>query len=253
METALFTNIRDTLDAHYDRRERLNKLSRDITQLGKKLIFHLLRITPSSRDRILAEAEKKHEEIRRLIGQLGPDLQGSDRYRYAGTVTGGLQEYIEALALWRFLEAGRLVTVAEVEARINGLEPPTSSTKIGAEKDAEDGVGASVAPPPQPLAVLPEDYVLGIADVAGELMRYAINSLAKGQRDEAIRVCDFFRQFYNEFSLIDVKLHKQMPKKVEVMKESLAKVENVQLQISEFPNSTRAPTFDFDAPMAAGE
>jgi predicted translin family RNA/ssDNA-binding protein len=41
---SVFTQIRDNLDAHYDRRERLVKFSRDITALSKKMIFSLQRV-----------------------------------------------------------------------------------------------------------------------------------------------------------------------------------------------------------------
>jgi hypothetical protein len=41
--TPMFENLRDELDAHHDRRDRIGKASRDITALSKKIIFSLQR------------------------------------------------------------------------------------------------------------------------------------------------------------------------------------------------------------------
>ncbi|RKP39159.1 Translin [Dimargaris cristalligena] len=228
----LFTRIRDSMDAHQDCRERINKLSRDITQQSKKLIFHLLRVSPTNRAAIFQEAERKHADILRAVAQIAPELQGSNRWRYGSTFTGGLQEYIEALALWVFLAEQRLITLAEVESRLNEF----SKAQI------------------VHIPVGPIDYVLGVSDVAGELMRYAINSLACGNADEANAVGVFFQQLYSAFVEFNPRLHPQMTKKVQVMRDSLLKVENAcyqsQLQVSEFPASRRPPVLDLDQPSA---
>ena len=41
--------------------------------------------------------------------------------------------------------------------------------------------------------MLVEDYILGIADLTGELMRYAINCVGKGDHNRALEVCQFLR------------------------------------------------------------
>jgi predicted translin family RNA/ssDNA-binding protein len=82
----IFTQIRDKLDAHYDRRERLVKISRDITSLSKKMIFSLHRVQgdittlPAG---IQKEVDSRELEIRMLLEKAKPDVQGANAYRYA--------------------------------------------------------------------------------------------------------------------------------------------------------------------------
>lgn len=53
-----FAEFRDELNAHHDSRERLIKLSRDITALSKKLIFALHRITVGDRTAVFKGAPR---------------------------------------------------------------------------------------------------------------------------------------------------------------------------------------------------
>ncbi|KAJ1795551.1 hypothetical protein LPJ56_007340, partial [Coemansia sp. RSA 2599] len=105
-----FAFYRDTLDAHYDQRERVIKASRDITALSKKMVFSLLRITQEPPSKVFKEVEEKNNAVLGIFGRLARDIQGSDAYKYNGHSTHGLQEYIEALGLWVFLRDNRLIT-----------------------------------------------------------------------------------------------------------------------------------------------
>jgi predicted translin family RNA/ssDNA-binding protein len=81
---AIFTRVRDKLDAHYDRRERLIKISRDITALSKKMIFSLQRIqgevTTLPAD-IQKEINQREGEIQKLLKKAEPDVQGTNTFR----------------------------------------------------------------------------------------------------------------------------------------------------------------------------
>jgi hypothetical protein len=82
---SIFTQIRDKLDAHYDRRERLVKISRDITALSKKMIFSLHRVkgdVTSLPAGIQKEVDSREAEIRKLIEKAEVDVQGANAYRY---------------------------------------------------------------------------------------------------------------------------------------------------------------------------
>lgn len=81
---SIFTKIRDNLDAHYDRRERLIKISRDITALSKKMIFSLQRIqgeVTSLPQGIQKQIEGQEGEIRKLLSKAEKDIQGANAYR----------------------------------------------------------------------------------------------------------------------------------------------------------------------------
>jgi predicted translin family RNA/ssDNA-binding protein len=82
--TAVFVQFRDKLDAHYDRRERLVKISRDITALSKKMIFSLQRIQgPVSilPPNINKELTIREAEIQKLLQKAEPDVLGPNADR----------------------------------------------------------------------------------------------------------------------------------------------------------------------------
>jgi predicted translin family RNA/ssDNA-binding protein len=83
------------------------------------------------------------------------DLQNLNAHRYARQISGGHQEYIEAASFEHYLTTASLLTYEDAVAKVRAL-------------DAEGpGVGLGF-----------EDYVLGIYDMTGELMRFAITAMA---------------------------------------------------------------------------
>ncbi|KAI9208080.1 Translin family-domain-containing protein [Polychytrium aggregatum] len=220
----LFYACRQDLDQMYDRRERIVKVSRDITSLSKKLIFTLHRIEASNQDTIFAEALAKKAEIVQLFRQVSRDLKGQDYYRHRRSIGPGCEEYIEAISFLHFLQNGTIVT------------------KSGLDTDFSEADGTLF------FSFTYEEYVLGLADLSGELMRYAINIVAKGQSDKAQEICDLLRSLKTEYEIIDLP---EATKKVEVMAASLDKVENacyrVKVRGTEFPQGL-AGLMDLDEP-----
>jgi predicted translin family RNA/ssDNA-binding protein len=72
------------------------------------------------------------------------------------------------------------------------------------------------------LRVTEEDYLLGVADLTGELMRLAINSIGMGNSAQALDVCHFLRNVKTSYELINFPPAR---KKVNEMRNSLLKVE----------------------------
>jgi len=89
------------------------------------------------------------------------------------------------------------------------------------------------------LEVTEEDYILGIADLTGELMRLAINSIGNGNHEQALEVCQFLRSLKGEYNIITVTHKSQLGRKMEVMRSSLLKVEDacyaIRIRGSEYP------------------
>ncbi|CAG8621323.1 10842_t:CDS:2, partial [Dentiscutata heterogama] len=234
---SLFESFRDSLDQHYDRRERIVKASRDITALSKKLIGLAHRVTQKPLKSILQEANEKKEEITQLFKEISLDLQGINYYRYHKNISPSIQEYIEAISFLEYLQNDRLITKEQVE------------------KDFTDET---------------EDYVLGLADLTGELMRYAINSVGKGDHDRVIKVCQFLRDIKTgalvlqncsfhppfiisqasliftryvkkkkDFDILRVRPRSPLGRKVDTIRQSLSKVEDacyaITIRGSEYP------------------
>ncbi|KAI9890139.1 MAG: hypothetical protein M1814_004420 [Vezdaea aestivalis] len=142
---SIFTYFRDELDEHHDRRERLVKLSRDITASSKKLIFGLQR-TPKLGGP-LASTNPHFVTIAVLLTVISEDLPPMARERYARQISPCLQELVEALLFGGYLSTQTLPSLSEFNTqRLLPLE-----LKVGHE-----------------------DYLLGLCDLVGELMRWAI-------------------------------------------------------------------------------
>ncbi|KKY17980.1 putative translin-associated factor [Phaeomoniella chlamydospora] len=148
----MFEEYRTELDAHHDRRERIIKVSRDVTATSKKIIFALQRVRqlqkplPSS---IESDIASKFDNVNKLLSSIRDDLQGINRYRYYRQISPGLQEWMESVAFRHYLQTQSLITFDEAMALL-----------------------------PEGIYILEDDYLLGVFDMTGELMRFAITIIA---------------------------------------------------------------------------
>ncbi|KAL7409598.1 Translin [Mrakia frigida] len=210
-----FTGFRGQLDAHTDKRERIIKLSRDITALSKKLIFTLHRLsltaTPPPGDRY-KEAKDKDNEIRVLLAKVGSEFGEEDEgefWRYEGNITGGVQEYIEGVSFLYFLETnGGLIPLNTIQSSLS--HPETGKVFF---------------------PVTPSDYILGLSDLTGELMRYTLNAIALGHHDIALKTVEFVRTMKAQFDPL-ISLVPGLYKKQEITAQSLQKIENAAYQVA---------------------
>ncbi|KAL1635120.1 hypothetical protein SLS56_001872 [Neofusicoccum ribis] len=148
----MFEVFRAELDEHHDRRERIIKGSRDITAASKKMIRKLGQPVPPN----ITKANAQYwDTIKKTYAAVSKDLQGINAYRYSRNITGGHQEFMESLSFQHYLETQTLISYEE-------------SCKKLAELGAEGGA----------VMLTPEDYILGIFDMVGELMRFAVTAMA---------------------------------------------------------------------------
>lgn len=80
---------------------------------------------------------------------MASDLQDLNAWRYQSQISPGIQEYIEAISFQHYLETRRLISYEEAQAKIPGG-----------------------------IILTEDDYVLGLFDLVGELMRFAITNMA---------------------------------------------------------------------------
>jgi len=138
---------------------------------------------------------------------IAPDLQGINAWRYQRQISGGIQEYMEAISFEHYLRHQSLITIEESAKTLQG----------GIELTGDD-------------------YVLGLFDLVGELMRFAITTMATtgslpgsdGERDILVDL----RNLRTCFQALDTTscggtgLGKDVEKKMEVMKTCVEKVES---------------------------
>ncbi|KAI0094568.1 Translin [Irpex rosettiformis] len=214
----VFETFRNELDEHNDRRERLIKNSRDVTNLSKKVIFLLHRImtedepTPKPNNdrasRAAAKGREKLKEVQNLFASIRGEVEGDRFWRYQRNVSPGLQEYIEALSFAHYLDTGALISFNQVQQSLSD----------------EHGV------PYFPLTL--EDYLLGLSDLTGELMRYAISAISqRGGRTIAREVCTFVRSCRADFETL-TPYYKELRKKQAVTSQSLQKIEDATYAIA---------------------
>ncbi|KAL6626441.1 hypothetical protein ACP70R_030167 [Stipagrostis hirtigluma subsp. patula] len=190
-----------------DKRERLVKASRDITMNSKKVIFQVHRISKANKEEVLSKAENDLATVvNQYIAKLVKELQGTDFWKLRRAYTFGVQEYVEAATFCRFCKTGTLLSLAEINDSLLALS----------EKSVE------------PLQINVLDYLLGVADLSGELMRLAIGRISDGEVEYAKNICSFVRDIYRELTLVVPLMddNTEMKKKMEVMLQSVVKIEN---------------------------
>ncbi|KAJ7225853.1 Translin [Mycena pura] len=203
----VFEHFREDIDDANDRRERLIKASRDVTNISKKAIFllHRLILEDSGDERALAlraasEGRAKLAESHAIFALMRPELVGDRFWRHHRQVSPGLQEYIEALSFAHYLEQGTLISYAQVQAALSDADGPFFTLPVA-------------------------DYLLGLSDLTGELMRFAISNLGRRSgRTKANEVCAFVRNCKADFELFTPHV-RDLCKKQHVTASSLEKIE----------------------------
>ena len=90
------------------------------------------------------------------------------------------------------------------------------------------------------------EFVLGLADLTGELMRLAINSVGAGNLDIPFEVGGFLREMQSSLSSMPY-VSRELNRKVSTLRQSLQKVETacytLQVRGSEIPKHMLADVF----------
>ncbi|KAG6473901.1 hypothetical protein ZIOFF_067820 [Zingiber officinale] len=197
----------DYLNHLNDKRERVVKASRDVTMNSKKVIFQVHRMSKENREETLAKAENDLAAVtNQYMSKLVKELHGTDFWKLRRSYTFAVQEYVEAATLFRFCKSGTLLNLAEINASLLPL--------------TEESI--------EPLQINVLDYLLGLADLTGELMRLAIGRISDGEIEYAEKICQFVRDIYRELTLLVPSMDDnfEMKKKMETMLQSLVKIEN---------------------------
>ncbi|KAB5584865.1 Translin family-domain-containing protein [Coniochaeta sp. 2T2.1] len=261
--TAMFEKFRDDLDEHHERKEKIVKASRDITALSKKIIFALQRVR-KIQDELPSDIKKdmdaRLDQISKLLASIGPETQGINRYRYSGQLS-CMEELVEALTFAHYLRSQSLVSydalsaeieelsrrgaaaaaaaadnpepVAQAEADANMPDTDPSGEAASQQASAE---GATATAEVAVVAVTEKDYLYGVFDLTGEMMRFATTSTAltrslataDGDGDAAARPRTILQDMQELRSFVEMlpqSKGKAWGQKLEVLRQSVRKVE----------------------------
>lgn len=108
---------------------------------------------------------------------IATELQDHDHYLYHRAYTNGMQEFVEAVVFCQFLKTDGIGTWDNINDTFQYNEDDTKFDLLFSQYD----------------------FILGIADFTGELMRRCINSLGIGNIDDCFKLCNFVKHVNTGF------------------------------------------------------
>ncbi|XP_067616505.1 translin-associated protein X [Eurosta solidaginis] len=236
-----FVEYAQELDDKHDRYERIVKLSRDITIESKRIIFllHTIDARKNNRAKTVEEARQRLSKlILENFKSLALELVDQDPCQYRCAYSPGLQEFIEAYSFmeyfqfcsddgsgtmsdWLALQQKMVYQKNEKDTCDDPLKTETTSKE---QKQSEE---ETKKPQTVIFNVDPTEYILGLSDLTGELMRRCINSLGSGETDVCLEACKVLQQFYTGYISLNVHRCRELSRKIYTMRQSVLKTENV--------------------------
>jgi len=202
-----FSKIGTELDDKHDRQERIIKQGRDITIESKRIIFLLHTVDPvkGNKDNVLEEAKQRLDKLCSThFYNITKELCGFDQYQYLRAFTFGLQEFIEAYTFWNYIKGAQIENWKDIQTNFCYKEDGNITLNIP-----------------------PFEYILGLGDLTGEVMRRCINSLGSGDLDECFQSCKFLQDMNTGFMSIGYMQNRDFGQKLFTLRQSVQKCENV--------------------------
>lgn len=229
----MFKQISCHLTDRHDRHERLVKLSRDITIESKRVIF-LLHSCMGKEDR-----EKGMEEAKERLGTLiagplkliGLELHNRPDYLHCRASSPGFQEFVEAYTFYSVLNDATIPTCDDIQSEMIYTE----TNDEGEEKTF--------------MTVMTQrDYMLGLADLTGELMRRNIHCITSGEIGDGELTFEVIQMLHTGFLGL-VWTSKELHRKFSTTSANTAKAESamfgVQVRnVESVPSKPFMPMFD---------
>ena len=254
-----FASFSLSLDAHNDKRERVYQLARDLIKAAKRVIFILQRPlhssssspsppfpssspTPSDSASLIPptlvnQAEHGLQEVYACFHQINEELArdtdidlddasptaspssvlASSVFRYSAAYSFAVQEYVEAVSFLHFLTTRSLIPFAHVERLISRHTA-------------------------QPFTLLPADYLLGILDLPGEVMRFATNNLSTSL-PHIMSMSAFLQTLHRQVSGLTLRPWAAYSGKLNVLVECVEKLERLHYRMEmRVPSHTQRHT-----------
>ncbi|XP_037972716.2 translin-associated protein X [Plutella xylostella] len=212
---AQFRAAAAALNDRHDRHERLVKLSRDITIESKRIIFLLhSAISVEEQEKATMDAmDRLNALIAGPIKAIGIELEQKPAYLHARAVSPGFQEFCEAYTFCYLMKHKELPPWSKLQ---NDFTYQIKNIEV--EEQPERTVVTMLTQ---------SDFLLGLADLSGELMRRAINSISRGiasDNQECHSCCQTTRDLFTGFVGL-FGASKEVSRKLCVTRANVGKVE----------------------------
>ena len=136
------------------------------------------------------------------------ELRDEDHYQYIRAYSAGPQEWIEALSFYYFLKFKKISSFAfvqqQLEFRLDKSDTVNDTSEIP-EKESNDSTDTEKLV--VTVTVPQSEYILGIADLTGELMRNAINALGAGNMEICFVLLEILQSMAEGFGKLSRKVH----------------------------------------------
>ncbi|XP_050070564.1 translin-associated protein X [Anopheles maculipalpis] len=237
------------LDAKHDKYERIVKISRDITIESKRIIFllHTIDFRKNNLQKVCGEAKERLEAIfRNHFVIIAKELKDQDPYQYARAYTNGMQEFIEAYTFYEYCSGKDISNWDAIQKKLiykKSQKDEQSDAESITERDdtnpcsdspLENAIIDTTTPPKKEsetsemICMLhPQDFVLGLGDLSGEIMRTCVNSLGSGNSESCFQHCRFMQELYKGFLRVNAIRSRDFSHKMVTLRQSLLKSENV--------------------------
>ncbi|MDO8480872.1 MAG: hypothetical protein Q7S65_03575 [Nanoarchaeota archaeon] len=141
----------------------------------------------------MEQGAKVLEQMKQELAELGLTAAKHNKLLHEGIFKVAAQEYVEALSLYYFVKEGKILPYSE---------------------EFHD----------------PENYLMGLCDLSGELVRKAINAVIKDDPMMAVRIRHFLEDMYTEMSKFDFK-NGELRRKYDGIKYDVKKLDDVVFQL----------------------
>ncbi|XP_040175741.1 translin-associated protein X-like [Anopheles arabiensis] len=240
-----FREYATILDAKHDKYERIVKISRDITIESKRIIFLLHTIDPRKNNlqKVCNEAKDRLEAIfRNHFVNIAKELKDQDPYQYTRAYTNGMQEFIEAYTFYEYSCGMDISHWDAIQKKLTyssdqNVDSPSNARSItekplneptDTEPDEQKRSNETTGETMKLTCLLhPQDFVLGLGDLSGEIMRTCINSLGSGNSESCFLHCRFMQELYKGFLSVTSIRSRDFSHKMMTLRQSLLKSENV--------------------------
>lgn len=178
-----------------------------------RLLSNFYNFRKNNKEAVMQEAKERIDKLISVnFNAVANELKGHEIYQYNRAISSGFQEFIECLTFYEFLAEKPCSDWEDLICRFNYKE------------EGEEEVY---------LHLPPAEFMLGFADLTGEVMRNNINSLGCGDTDNCFKTCKFLQNIYAKYlSIGSVPNHgRDFSQKISTMKMSTLKTEHVCYQL----------------------
>lgn len=168
-------------------------------------------------EKVLQEAKDRLNKVcLTSFKSIARELAGLDQYQYLKAFAPGLQEFIESYTYYEYCSSASNPENGEQMCSWEDLQKKLTY-------ESEDGQKTYVL-------VEPMEFILGVGDLTGELMRKCINSLGSGDISSSFNIANSLKSFYTCYKGLNVH-NRELGRKLQTLRNSLLKTDNVSYNI----------------------